>query len=291
MTEQKNRKPYRTFADSPLFWAVMLAITFGLLAWGRLTNVREYAFAVDAPDTVVPVTIDLNLGEGNTFINSLPEGDPDLFDADITTPGLVEFDSDIDEDSVTIEVDYTPLSPLVGLLFGHADNQRNWDVRLAREVPTTLLINSGLGRTEADLRDMDLTLLRLETGLASVDARLPGGTYTAEVITGAGDVTLDVDDGATLAMSLNTAPGDVTLEAGDGISGTLAINAGVGAIEITLPEGTAVRLEVDEGLGDVNVPDWLVYGSDGAFETANYADADAALVITLNGGPGDFTLR
>ncbi|MEM6281345.1 MAG: DUF4097 family beta strand repeat-containing protein [Chloroflexota bacterium] len=291
MTEQKSRKPYRTFADSPLFWAVMLAITFGLLAWGRLTNVRDYAFAVDAPDTPLPVTLSLNLGEGNTFINSLPEGHPDLFDADMTTPGIVDFYSDIDEDSVTIEVDYVPLSPLVGMLFGHADNQREWNVRLAREAPTTLLINSGLGRTEADLRDLNITLLELETGLANVDVRLPGGEYTARLTSGAGDVALDVEDAVVLDITLETGAGDVSLEAESEISGTIAIDAGGGQIELDVPDDTSLRLTVDEGFGGVNLPAWLMPTDDGVYESAAVADVGVALTVTLNGTLGDFTLR
>jgi hypothetical protein len=60
----------------------------------------------------------------------------------------------------------------------------HWDLALAPDIPIELLVDSGVGATELDLADVDLTRLDVDAGLGAVEVTLPDRVGTEATIDG-----------------------------------------------------------------------------------------------------------
>jgi len=99
-----------------------------------------------------------------------------------------------------------------GVQFGSTRNR--WDLRLSRAVPVELTVDLGAGRSDLDLRGLELERVEIDMGV--------------------GEMTLD-------------------LEGGYGRSFDVKIDGGVGSGRIRLPYEVGVRVKVDGGLGSIDV--------------------------------------
>lgn len=106
-----------------------------------------------------------------------------------------------------------------GTVFGSVRN--TWDLTLSKRVPIDLDLDCGAGRTELDLRGLDLKSLAIDMGVGELIADL----------TGERDRNLDV-----------------------------TVDGGVGEATFILPASIGVRVEVDGGLGSVSAPGFAKSG-------------------------------
>jgi hypothetical protein len=84
-----------------------------------------------------------------------------------------------------------------------------WDIQLDSQIPLDLEVHSGASAGKLDLSSLDLTSLRVETGVGNTDVNLDG-TWQHDV--------------------------------------NAAIKGGVGALTVTLPDGIGVRVDHGSGL-------------------------------------------
>jgi len=84
----------------------------------------------------------------------------------------------------------------------------DWRIKLARDIPLSLAINTGASEARLDLSELRVSYLKLETGASSTVLTMPAAS------------------GSMLAE----------------------INAGVASVEIHVPEGVAARIRIKEGL-------------------------------------------
>lgn len=211
-------------------------------------------------------------------IHALDENTSDLILAEVTHRGTMQFDVSGSTDK-TISMSET-FENDTWFYWDMSFDQTKWDIGLAPDVPSEVLLNGGSGSIDMDLSGVELTSLRTDLGSGSTDITLPETSepYTAEIQSGSGSVRLDLPDNTSL---------------------TVQIDAGSGSTHVSLPADAAVRVEVmDDGSGSLSLPDGLVRAENssmfsiGAWETEDYADAADQIVIQILGqGSGSISIN
>jgi hypothetical protein len=96
---------------------------------------------------------------------------------------------------------------------GRMMNVRNhlWDLALTTRIPLDLKVETGVGRSTLDLRDVQLSDLIINTGVGETNLTLATGTYKADVSTGVGAMTIRLPDDVAAKVSLERGLGAVTV--------------------------------------------------------------------------------
>jgi hypothetical protein len=223
--------------------------------------------------------IDLDLSVGEATITALEDSN-NLLEAEITHLGDLEFTVSGEQEKIVrlrekenhIRFDWFDI---------FEDHNLRWDVGLSPQIPLNISIDGGVGETDLNLSQLDITKLDLDSGVGDMTIILPatGSSYEVDVNVGVGRIELRLEDGI-----------DVTLD----------IDGGVGDTIVVVPEGVGVRLVGEIGVGDINVPgsyshtntdEDRIVGESGVWESSNYDDAAHIVTITFDGGVGNFTIR
>jgi N-terminal domain of toast_rack, DUF2154 len=98
-----------------------------------------------------------------------------------------------------------------GILFGRVHNK--WDLKLGKAVPIDLNVDLGAGKSDLDLRGLQIRRIEVDMGV--------------------GEMTLDIQGAHTESFDVK-------------------IDGGVGSAKLYLPAEVGVRVRVDGGIGSVN---------------------------------------
>jgi hypothetical protein len=94
-----------------------------------------------------------------------------------------------------LEVRMRPAKDVMDFPFFGPRTQLDWDVALNAEIPTALTLNIGANKSMLDLRDMNITDLKLETGASDTHLTLPArGRFRADFDLGAASLEVIVPD-------------------------------------------------------------------------------------------------
>jgi hypothetical protein len=260
-----------------LFWLLVpAALAFGALicllsvvtaglAIGVFPAQEVKAAAYNEPlDGTESAEIQLEIAVGQIIVGAASDSN-DLFDADLTYIGEIEYNVSGSRDKVISLTQRGDVSSPQWVVFGvnldffNRSGDVTWRIGLSREVPLRLDISGGVGSLDLDLTALQIDELDMAVGVGGSHIRLPEPAENYQV----------------------------------------TISGGVGSTEITLPRDVAVRIEASVGVGEVNMPDYLnrvsgerdFVGSDGVWETDGFDQADARIVIRYEGGVGRFTVR
>lgn len=277
---------------------------------------ERFSSAIDDA-TSADVTLDLSLWE--TTVDALPTGSENLIEADIAYVGEPVFDVRGDENrSITVGVRDVRIGPNISF----ETDEDSWDISLSPDVPIDLTVNASLGRNTLDLRDLQLSALRVDGSLGETELLLPETSepYEVDLTVSAGGVSVDIPDGANVRMvadgglgalevtvgenaivelEVEMSAGSFSLDVGDGAQVDLTIpESGLGGVSVDAPDGAGVRLEVHEsGLGSVQVPSDFEQlegadGRNGVWESPNFDDAESRIVIVVDQmGAGSVVVR
>jgi hypothetical protein len=137
-------------------------------------------------------------------------------------------------------------------LFADVKTVRNeWVVTLPTGVPTDLKLTFGVGKSDVDLRGLDLRNL--------------------DTTTGVGDTKIDLSGPRTSDM-------------------TARIQSGIGKLTVRLPKGVGVRINIrDEGIGQFVADGFTLQGTN-TYVNAAYSAAGPKIELDLVRGIGDVTL-
>ena len=128
----------------------------------------------------------------------------------------------------------------------------DWDIRLNKDVPLSLKIDSGASSSVLDLTDLKVIDLDIDTGASSTEVSLPAN---------AGNTRVDIDSGAA---SLN----------------------------LRIPAGVAASIRVKSGIASVNVDTNRFPRQDGGlYQSADYASAANRAEITIDTGVGSVEIK
>ena len=105
-----------------------------------------------------------------------------------------------------------------GFTFGSGnvsmDNKR-WELALNRDIPMTLKISTGVGRSTLDLARLKLTQLKINGGVGQTGVTLPSqGRLDAEIDSGVGDVTVTIPQGMAARIQVDRGLGSVDVSGG-----------------------------------------------------------------------------
>jgi hypothetical protein len=254
---------------------MIVALVFGLgaLATGIVTALNigqldiEEASYNDALEGAESLQLTLRISVGDLTLESMTDSN-ELFTADIRYRGTVEVEiSGEDQREIRlIQTDGEGFNLNFPEFFNTRNwntegTQLNWDVRVNTAVPLDLWLETGVGSADLDLRDFTLNNLSLGIGVGNVDVRLPEPS---------GELVVDID-------------------------------GSVGDVDLEVPEEAAVRVEANTGVGGVDLPGAFVrmegsedddfIGTEGAWETEGYDEAETRILIRFDGGVGELSIR
>lgn len=259
-------------------WPLILIGLGALLLTGNLhaTNVESHHFETALENsTAANMKLVMSVGEGT--VKALAEGNQ-LISADLRHRGEVEFlVSGQQEKTIVLrpthQATWLWLNPANWFNMQH---DLKWNIGLTARIPLDLTLESGVGKNQFDLTGVQLKRLQVNTGVGSVDVRLPStdSAYDALVQGGVGETHVDIAEGAAI---------------------NLKINGGVGAVKIHPPHDAAVRVKATIGVGNVNLSSRFaqmsgsshMVGKSGVWETPNFAEAQRQITINFDGGVGE----
>jgi hypothetical protein len=142
-------------------------------------------------------------------------------------------------------------TPVVAVPFFGPWQSLDWDVRLKREIPTALYLETGASKTQIDLRDLQVTFIDLDAGASSIEVTMPSG---------AGQVEAKIDIGAA-------------------------------SLEIRVPDGVAARIRVEQGVSAVEIDPIRFPRSDRTYESSDFASATNRIDMDIHAGAGKVSIH
>lgn len=293
MTEEK-KKNYQTEWSFDMSKLADRVTDFAKSVGTRAEEEVKHERFVAALDGAQTVTADLHLSVGRTVIKSIDT--ENLIEADLTYVGDIRFEVAGDAEKNVHLSQESGSSAFFRNVFGWVGSGQKllWDIGLSKQVPLDLRIRGGVGKTELNLQELDVTALRFSSGTGEVNAILPAPdrNYEAKIDCGVGRVDVVVPHSADLRLDVNGGTGEFNVEIGENVDLHLNVSAGVGAVNIKLPQGAAVKLTGKRGIGSIRVPDTMARaGAGDVWQSVNYETAERRITIQYNGGIGALHLK
>jgi hypothetical protein len=127
----------------------------------------------------------------------------------------------------------------------------DWDIRLNRDIPLSLKIDSGASASILDLRDLKVTDLDIDIGASSTELTLPAN---------AGNTHVDIDTGAS-------------------------------SLKVCIPSGVAASIRVKSGIASVNVNPRFPRLDGGLYQSTDYSSAANRVDMTIDAGVGSIEVN
>jgi hypothetical protein len=121
-----------------------------------------------------------------------------------------------------------------------------WDIKLNRDVPLALRLDTGASQSELDLRELRVSDLRLSTGASKTDLTLPAN---------AGMTSVKVELGAA-------------------------------SLDVNVPQGVAARIRSEHGVAAVEIDTARFPYSNGIYESPDFSLAQNKADIQIQAGAG-----
>ena len=189
-------------------WQVFMIIlgTWIIINSYRRPRYEKYEYTSIDLEGATRAKIRINHGAGHLNINSgAKKGDLLAYSSMGTIQQYIRRDNEM------LDVRLSPGSdiiPLVGLAEGF-----NWDFQLSKEIPLSLILETGASQTHANLSDLNITDLKISTGASTSSIILPSIPERSDI----------------------------------------SINAGVASLNIQIPSNVYARIRVKDGLTSLTI--------------------------------------
>jgi hypothetical protein len=131
---------------------------------------------------------------------------------------------------------------------GHWNFDRNWSLKLNREIPTRIKIHTGVGETNLNLAKIKMTDLDLNTGVGRTTLTLPErGQVQARIDGGVGEIYIVVPKGVAASIKVSTGIGAADIIGNYNHQGDLRVSPGFDTAE------NKVNLRIHGGVGRITV--------------------------------------
>jgi hypothetical protein len=203
----------RSTAGSLLVGTVIILL-IGLSIWwlgpGSMNGMPLAAQTINQPlEGATRGEVTLSLGVGTLQLEAMqePEG---LIAGTINTQYL---DRLIRESSQRGETAVFVLRYRDGIGSGqHWARRDQWNVQLNGQVPTTLLIDTGVGTAQLNLAELQIPTLRINSGVGDTFVTVPRqGVVSAQISGGVGQVMVTIPQGMAAKVTVNKGLGNVTM--------------------------------------------------------------------------------
>ena len=95
------------------------------------------------------------------------------------------------------------------------NNDYLWDLNLAQSIPIDLVVDTGVGTVDLDLREIMLSNLNIDVGVGSTTVDLPNtGDYSVEIDGGVGSLIVTVPEGFDAKVRAEVGVGGVSVPNG-----------------------------------------------------------------------------
>ena len=112
-----------------------------------------------------------------------------------------------------LEVRMKPARDFMDFPFFGSRAQLDWDVALNPEIPTALTLSLGANKSMLDLRDLNITDLKLETGASDTRLTLPArGRFSADLDLGAASLEVTIPDSLSARIRASLGAADLKID-------------------------------------------------------------------------------
>ncbi|NUQ37887.1 MAG: hypothetical protein HUU23_08850 [Caldilineales bacterium] len=193
-------------------------------------------------DGATRAEVEISAGAGSLTLGPLAEGGA-LIEGQVALPASQTLRQDFE---VAGGVARYTLRGEGNVRLGVSNQIEPWDLRLNRDLPIALEVNTGVGVATLDLERLRLTALEVDMGVGETILTLPRqGVYQAQVRGGVGELTLTLPPGLAARVEVDSGLGRVQVQGDYTRQGDvwtspdyataanrveLKINAGVGSI-------------------------------------------------------------
>jgi len=239
------------------------------------TTVADISFRPEDASAAL-VEIDFNSAGANLY--ALQDNN-DLIAGTVSYTGDLIFDTDQSDDRATVYLDTKAsddwsvwFNPSNWNGFGRVDR---WQLGLNPNYDMELRLNSSSGSINADLSELSLTYLELDSASGSIEMAIPEGEYDVDVNAASGSLRIVFPENGRLEAKIDGASGSITL---------------------LLPEGMEAQVEINDGSGSFHADGRfeLVDGDrdgDGTWQTAHYEDATNRVTFKIDVASGSVRIE
>jgi hypothetical protein len=207
------------------------------LGWAQGTEVKTASYSEPMGD-VESAQVHLDLAVADAHVSAMSDAD-NLFEANVSYTGDMVFDVRGESQKTITLSEENQFNQGVNFWdWNFFDgNDLRWDITLNPDVPLDLDVSSGVGNSDLDLSDLQLTHLNVDSGVGSMNLNLPvmPDMYDVTISAGTGSIDIGIVEGSMLKLD---------------------INGGVGSVTIDVPDSAAVRIEGSTGVG-MNRISWV----------------------------------
>ncbi len=224
-----------------LVWATMV----GPLSQQASTSVRDEVSIAKSNDEVESLSVSIKAGAVSLDVGS--HGD------DAAVKGVLESDfAKINHSSSISDGSQKVMLNLEGSAqWWLGDSRNKFAVNLNNTLPIDLDIDTGAASVKADLSDVVLRTLNIDSGASSVDLKLGSRSDESRVV----------------------------------------VDVGVSSVKIQVPATSGVRLELDAGLSSKNIPEGYEKIDDDTYLSKNYSSSSKKITLVVDIGLSSLKIR
>lgn len=229
--------------------AVAIGVVVVLAAYGGTSARSGTPITISEPKAgATSARITLDLGVGPLNLSAVPNG-TDAVWGTVREGGSERVTVQSSRRGSLIDVTIRARQRGWPPIFWGGGNGGAWNLSLDQDLPTNLVIDSGVGSVTLDLRRAKLTGLDLDAGVGQVSLTLPeSGGYSGKIDGGVGALTVFVPQTLAMEVTVDTGVGAVNVDGGFLKSGGSYLSpAAVAGSPVT------VRLVIDVGVGSLNL--------------------------------------
>jgi hypothetical protein len=203
---------------------LVLLVTIGFLAAGFFWLVTSDSLGGGSVSDAISQSlsgaesaeVEINFGVGRVTVGALPAGSEELITGSIERPEEIRVEQSFD---VTDDVAHYRLQTEGSVrsvqsipFFGPGDDNWRWDMQLNRDVPLRLTLDTGVGETTLDLRQLLVETINVDTGVGQTTVILPGqGEIEASVSGGVGELVIELPEGVAARIESDTGLGNTDI--------------------------------------------------------------------------------
>ena len=233
---------------------VLATVAIGALLWrapgwlpGSAGPAETHAIAYEL-DGAEAAKISLSHGVGRLSLGALEAGSPLAIGGTIDTGRGERLDAAHRIDDGVAEV--TVRTRQQGPSFNVSGRERAWDLELTRAVPVDLSIDSGVGESVLELREIVLRALDLDAGVGEIHVTLPStGGYRGEIDAGVGAVVVRIPRSVEARLEVDTGLGGADVRGTWTRDGDRYLSSGWDEA----PDDRRIDLRISGGVGEITV--------------------------------------
>lgn len=228
-----------------VFLAPQIPALSALTAGGELRTET-----VQAPrDGIETARVVIDWSSGTNSIETLDSGSDDLITGEIAYRGDLVLDVRTSGSHAVVVLD----SRAFGGFFAFGESP-GWEVALHPSVIYDLAFDTGSGRYDFPLGELQLERFALDGGSGTIELELPPGSYRAQIEGGSGSIVIALPPETPVRLELDSGSGQ--------FSASDRLDLVVGAVNDDgiwetgdYSDGSGILLEIDQGSGRIEVVD------------------------------------